>query len=289
MDHYKISPEQNPFSILVADLTHRCNMECANCYIPNRDIPDMDVEKFYDLLEKLPNRTYIRLIGAEPTVRNDLPEIIMNVRSRGHQVSLTTNGLRLHKQKYVDALKNAGLRLALISMNGAADDEVYKILDNGEFARYKIQALENCMRANMIINTGTIIARGVNEHIMKEQIDLFLKTAKRLNYNPRVKPVLRFKSVGDLGRSMGSDHTLHFNELIDLCKKDFDIKKSEIKGKNIANEEIYEYENILIRFVDWEVNDEGVVDADSDERGRITEDFMVAPFFEDIKKNEFGY
>ena len=35
--------ENNPFNLLVADITHKCNMECANCYIPNRDIPDIDL------------------------------------------------------------------------------------------------------------------------------------------------------------------------------------------------------------------------------------------------------
>ena len=37
-------------------------------------------EKLYDVLKKLPNRTYIRLIGAEPTMRDDLPEIIAKVK-----------------------------------------------------------------------------------------------------------------------------------------------------------------------------------------------------------------
>ena len=46
-------PENNPFNLLVADITHKCNMECANCYIPNRDIPDMDVEELYKFLKKL--------------------------------------------------------------------------------------------------------------------------------------------------------------------------------------------------------------------------------------------
>ena len=54
MIKYKIyEPEDNPFDLLLADITHRCNMECANCYIPNRHIPDMDVEKLYEFLERL--------------------------------------------------------------------------------------------------------------------------------------------------------------------------------------------------------------------------------------------
>ena len=76
MNYFELEPEQNTFSNIVVDLTHRCNMECANCYIPNRDVPDLDKEKLFEFLSRLPSRTYIRLIGAEPTMRNDLPEII---------------------------------------------------------------------------------------------------------------------------------------------------------------------------------------------------------------------
>ena len=102
-------PEKNPFSLLVADLTHKCNMECANCYIPNRDVPDMDVQKLYAFLKKLPKRIIVRLIGAEPTMRTDLCDIIRNVKKHGHNVSLTTNGLKLSSSGYVLNLKEAGL------------------------------------------------------------------------------------------------------------------------------------------------------------------------------------
>ena len=161
--YYEQKPEENTFNLIVVDLTHRCNMNCANCYIPNRDLPDMDVNKLYRFLSKLPKRIIVRLIGAEPTIRNDLPDIIKNVKKCGHQVSVTTNGLRLSSKKYVQSLKESGLRMVLISMNGAANPDVYSILDSGrEYAEMKVKALTNSMEARMIINTGTIIAKGHN-------------------------------------------------------------------------------------------------------------------------------
>jgi len=35
-------PEQSPYDIVMVDVTHRCNMTCANCYLPNRVLPDID-------------------------------------------------------------------------------------------------------------------------------------------------------------------------------------------------------------------------------------------------------
>ena len=105
MNYFELEPEDNTFSNIVIDLTHRCNMECANCYIPNRDVPDLDKDKLYQFLAKLPARTYIRLIGAEPTMRDDLPEIITMVKKLGHRPSVTTNGLKLANRSYVKKLK----------------------------------------------------------------------------------------------------------------------------------------------------------------------------------------
>jgi hypothetical protein len=60
------SPEENPFQTVVADITHRCNMACRNCYIPNRSIPDMDTSWQLGIMGRLPRGTFIRFIGAGP-------------------------------------------------------------------------------------------------------------------------------------------------------------------------------------------------------------------------------
>ena len=138
---------------IVLFITNKCNMECANCYIPNTDVPDMDVQKLYAFLKKLPKRIIVRLIGAEPTMRTDLCDIIRNVKKHGHNVSLTTNGLKLSSSGYVLKLKEAGLRMVLISMNGAERPSAYEILDGKEvYCNMKIKALRNCMNMNMIMN-----------------------------------------------------------------------------------------------------------------------------------------
>jgi cyclic pyranopterin phosphate synthase len=99
MNYYEVKPEDNHFKVIFVDLTHRCNMDCFNCYLPNRTIPDMNENMLYDVLSRLPERAYIRLIGAEPTLRKDLPEIISKVLEYGHKPSVTTNGLKLASLK----------------------------------------------------------------------------------------------------------------------------------------------------------------------------------------------
>lgn len=311
MNYFELEPEQNTFSNIVVDLTHRCNMECANCYIPNRDVPDLDKEKLFEFLSRLPSRTYIRLIGAEPTMRNDLPEIISKVKATGHRPSVTTNGLKLAQPSYVKKLKDAGLRLLLHSMNGADDDEAYKELDNGKWATVKVRALDNIFAERLPINTGTIIARGVNEYVMNRQVEVFAERAiaNGINFNTtppynKITPVLRMKSVGMIGRYMeGVSYTI--DELTDMAVYRLGIDKSDIiktsagvvkagpQSGEALTSYMFPYETeagkVLIRLIDWQTDDDGVIDHDNPNRGRLTENFTVAPFFEHVKKNEYGY
>ena len=286
-------------------------MECANCYIPNRDVPDLDKEKLFKFLSKLPNRTYIRLIGAEPTMRNDLPEIISKVKTLGHRPSVTTNGLKLAQPSYVKKLKDAGLRLLLHSMNGADVDAAYKELDNGKWATVKVRALDNIFAERLPINTGTIIARGVNEYVMNRQVEVFAERAMAngINFNTtspynKITPVLRMKSVGMIGRYMeGVSYTI--DELTDMAVYRLGINKSDIiktsagvvkagpQSGEALTSYMFPYETkagkVLIRLIDWQTDDDGVIDHDNPNRGRLTENFTIAPFFEHVKKNEYGY
>ena len=50
-----------------------------------------------------------------------------------------------------------------------------KKLDNGNYANVKVKALKNAMSENMVINTGTIIAKNTNENTIEEQMNLFFK------------------------------------------------------------------------------------------------------------------
>lgn len=284
----KILPEENTFDALMVDVTHRCNMECANCYLPNRDIPDMDVKKLYQLIDKLPKKTFIRLIGAEPTMREDIFDIIKNIKNMGHHVSLTTNGLKLHKSEYVSKLKKSGLRLVLLSMNGADDDEVYKIVDNGKYSSLKMKALDNLISNNFIVNTGTIVLKNINEHCIKRQYEIFTR------YQTKVKPVLRFRTMAPLGRYMGNEYSYELEEFKSVVCSQLNVTDRYINNnlKNVKNSFtglIFEMPHAYIRLVDWSVDDDGVPDKGNESRGRITEDFMISPFFEHVKLNEGQY
>ena len=290
MNYFELEPENNIFHSIIADVTHRCNMVCANCYIPNRDIPDMDINKLKECISKFPKRTEIRLIGAEPTLRKDLPEIIKMIRDTGNRPMLNTNGLRLANNDFTKKLSQSGLRSLSLSMNGADYDALYLKTDNMLCAKRKMKALTNCVKNHIFVNINCLIMKGVNE----QSIPRLIEIAKQFD----VKIVLRFRNIAQLGRyTLEKEENYSYDELIEIVSGITNVDSDEIKKSN--NIDGYEEEhNVLfqipnskvwIKITDWCPTDSIIPDPNSKRRGRITENFKVAPFFEHVKMNEFGY
>ena len=74
-------PEDNTFVDICADITHKCNMTCKNCYIPNREPPDMDLDKFKDFMSRLEvEHLYVSLVQnqlSHLSVQNLFVQFIM--------------------------------------------------------------------------------------------------------------------------------------------------------------------------------------------------------------------
>ena len=297
MKYIEIEPEQNTFKTLSIQTTYKCQMACLNCYLGDmlndKSIPDIDLDKFNQVLTKLPNRTDIRFIGAEPTMYPNLPFLIKTVRSKGHRPSLLTNGLKLRKESYVIELKEAGLNLLGISMNGGLDNKVYEEFDGGSYAKLKTIALDNCFKYNILPHVNVIIDPS-NIHIIPNLIDYMVECA--LKYNRKFSlikyPVmLRLKSIGKIGNYRNT-YTFTLSEMVDVMSKIHTIDSSNnIDGYEEDRSLIYNVETkagpMWVKLTDWSVDDDGVPDAGSERRGILTENYKVAPFFEYyVRKHE---
>ncbi len=281
----EISPAQSKYKIVYLDIVHKCNMECANCYLPNRDYEDVDFEKLCEFIDQFPERTEFRLIGGEPTLHKDIFKIIEHITTHPlkHRVGLITNGLKLASKKFVNNLNKAGVKHVYISLNGFDDDDIYEKLDNMRCAKLKTKALKNLIDSKILTNVGFIVVKGVNEHLLERMRDFFL--------NNKIKSSFEFRNIGPIGRNMledqGSDNYSP-EELKDLIFKVFDLT-----DKNIVNDDGYSLfcknKNFLIRLNYWSNITKGFPGETNSLRGRMTENFKVAPFLEHIVENEWQY
>ncbi len=262
-------PEQSPFTTLFADITHRCNMACRNCYIPVRDLPDMPVDWLYDVLQRLPHRTRIRLVGAEPTMREDLPEIIAKVRELGHLPVVLSNGLKLGRASYVDKLKKAGLGTCYLSLNGGLRDDLYEEIDELACAERKLKALDNLLAARIHVTTGTIIVPGVNDDHLPEFLAYLVDKGVR---------DIHLRSVGEVGNYMkGKSLRLdRLEEIMLAC-----LPESELIAEYCSSRD-FKAGRVNIQLTEWP-------ELGSMERGRIAPDGFVEPMFESIVANAGNY
>ena len=118
---------------VVLEVTSRCDLSCPVCLAAadrhGSDASLAEIMGWLDVLVGSGGRVHIRLSGGEPTVRDDLPEIVALVRSRGFDiVQLNTNGVRIALEPdYLAALAKAGLDCVFLQFDGVADN-VYRRL-----------------------------------------------------------------------------------------------------------------------------------------------------------------
>ena len=187
---------------VLIDITERCNQHCPYCFAGSaenagkKDIPIEEIEKKLDLLLELgEERAFnIQLSGGEPTVREDLPEIIRMTKAKGFEyVQINSNGRRLALEEgYAERLKEAGASVIFMQFDGTRDD-IYMKLRNEPLFDMKVKAIRNCEKAGLPVTLVPTIVKGVNTDNIGEMMDFLLA-------NVNVVKGIHFQPVSFFGR-----------------------------------------------------------------------------------------
>jgi radical SAM protein with 4Fe4S-binding SPASM domain len=105
----------NDLNLLAINLTRRCNLACAHCYLDADTLRDgspdeLRTEEVQDVLDEVAARssgTMVVLTGGEPLARRDLEAIIAHGAGRDLAMVVGTNGTMLTKRR-VRSLREAG-------------------------------------------------------------------------------------------------------------------------------------------------------------------------------------
>jgi len=106
-------------------VTYRCNLDCVFCYagcscVKAPDKVEMaldEVKKVLDIIRHQAKAPTVSFTGGEPTLREDLPDMVRHAAGLGLRTNLITNAAAINERKAM-ALKDAGLMSAQVSIEG---------------------------------------------------------------------------------------------------------------------------------------------------------------------------
>lgn len=113
----------------IIDVTNRCNLRCPTCFA-NAGAMDYIYEPSIEELEnafravKANAGKAIQLTGGEPTVRDDLPEIVKKAKEYFPHVEVNTNGIRISRDK--EFAKKLGRITFYLSYDTENDPSIYE-------------------------------------------------------------------------------------------------------------------------------------------------------------------
>ena len=163
-------------------LTYRCNNDCAHCYNLEHPSPlpsglqppkrsevgegpgvkaELSTADWKLVLDKAWSLgiPHIIFTGGEPTLRDDLPELIAHAESNGQITGLNTNARRLSDERFVRQLVESGLdhvQITLESNKPEVHDEMVRA--KGAFQQ-TVKGIRNVLATPLYVMTNTTMLR----------------------------------------------------------------------------------------------------------------------------------
>jgi len=148
---------------LVAELTHRCPLQCPYCANPvelHRASAELDTATWRRVLEEAAALGVLQLhfSGGEPTARKDLPELARAAADLGLYTNLITSGVLLD-EPLLHELARSGLDHVQISMQDTESTNADRIGGlNGGHAR-KLEAARAVVRSGLALTLNFVVHR----------------------------------------------------------------------------------------------------------------------------------
>lgn len=158
-------------------LTYRCNNDCAHCYNDRpRTYPELSTRQWIKIINKLweIGIPHIVFTGGEPTLRDDLPELIAHAEKNGQITGINTNARRLSDIRFVQRLVEAGLDHVQITVE-SHDPSIHDSMVASKGAwRQTIAGLKNVLETPLFVMTNTTMLRQ-NSPTLDETLEFLAK------------------------------------------------------------------------------------------------------------------
>ncbi len=141
-------------------LTFRCQNNCLHCYTGGPyETPELTTDQWKRVFDRLHHAGIflITFTGGEPTLREDLPELLSYSQEKGTVTGLITNDRRLKDKEYVQKLGEAGLDFVQVTLESHHPAIHESITATDGSWRDMVEGVKNVVPTPIYITTNTTL------------------------------------------------------------------------------------------------------------------------------------
>lgn len=143
-----------------------CNQKCLHCYAagqPQAEVKELSTSEWKQIIDKcrkvgIPQVTFT---GGEPTMRNDLVELVEH--AQWFVTRVNTNGVNLTKE-LCKALYDASLDSIQITLYSSVEEEHNALVGANNFQK-TVQGIKNALEAGLNVSINTPICKGNADYV----------------------------------------------------------------------------------------------------------------------------
>lgn len=233
---------QKFYDAICLDITNRCNLTCPHCYqMPNNFSKDEAIESILTRIKSWKRQPAVVLMGAEPTIRHDLPELIRGINTIAMRpIIILTNGVRLASRDYAELFVDFDNVQFTIGLNHP-DYQGLQIRFKQE------QALENLKELNLPIKNISYTLEGYR------QLEYCLDEIQKFNTEKQYCSLYRIRVGAEIGRCPEQDK-MFMSELVRQTRKICDRKRWSFVPRpeeGIRAHYPVEINGVMIKLIQW--------------------------------------
>jgi organic radical activating enzyme len=225
------------------EVTNHCNLQCPHCYQePDNTQVDPSIDYLLGLIQSWPDNGYpVALVGAEPTTRKDLPELISrihNLPGKKRQIMILTNGVYMSDKDYCEKFRGIPDIMWTIGLN-------HPDYQGRTVRRKQMEGIRNMLDCGLRIKNVSYTLESLDqmEYCLKEIQEFGLSICEQY----------RIRCGANIGRFPGGPK-LYLSELIKECKRISEQNNWQVTEKPLHGNRAHyplTVNGILIKIIQW--------------------------------------
>ena len=143
-------------------LTFRCQNNCVHCYAGGpHETSELSTEQWKEVINRLHQIGVFILTftGGEPTLREDLPELLLYAQNQGMVTGLVTNGRRLRDKAYVETIEKSGLDFVQVTLE-SHEPRIHDLMTaTKESWKETLAGIRNAVQTQIYVTTNTTLSK----------------------------------------------------------------------------------------------------------------------------------